>query len=384
MSYDLLIVGGGIAGLATAYRAAQLGARPLLLDRNDRGRATDAGAGILSPQTSTRDGRAWYDFALSAVRYYDDLTASLQAEGLAQAGLDSGYSRCPKFIVAMTEAELSAFEQSKEIVLARQAERGDGGTDPIRQISLQDAQTLLPVLGDAAAILYQPSAGRVDGRILSAAVRWALDQRNIERRQADVRTLIQENGRVIGVETAAGERILGGSTVIAGGAWSAALGAQVGRSIPVEPQRGQIIHLTVGGVETRGWPIVNGFRGHYMVPWPDHRVAVGATRETGSGYDPRTSAAGIREVLDEALRLAPGLADAEIGDIRVGLRPYTHDHLPVLGRVSGVEGLFLCTGHGPTGLQLGPYSGKLVAELALGRQIEEDLSPFSLSRFEDE
>lgn len=379
-TYDLIIVGGGIAGLATAYRAAQLGAQTLLLDRHDRGRATDAGAGILSPQTSTRDGRAWYDFAMAAVGYYKALTTSLQTDGLARAGLDSGYSRCPKLVVAMNEDELPAFEQSKEIVLARQEERGDGGNDPIRQISLADARTLLPPLGEALAILYQPVAGRVDGRVLSAALRWALDQRNIERIDCDVTGLAVENGRVIGVDAANGSRFLGGSTVIAGGAWSPALGAQVGTSIPVEPQRGQIIHLGTGDVETRGWPIVNGFRGHYMVPWPDRRIAVGATRESGSGYDPRTSAAGVREVLDEALRVAPGLATAEISDIRVGLRPYTQDHLPVLGSVPSVDGLFLCTGHGPTGLQLGPYSGKLVAELALGREIGEDLSPFAVGR----
>ncbi|MEZ4640215.1 MAG: FAD-dependent oxidoreductase [Caldilineaceae bacterium] len=380
-TYDLLIVGGGIAGLSTAYRAAQLGARTLLLDRHDRGRATDAGAGILSPQTSTRDGRTWYDFAMSAVRYYEDLTSSLQADGIARAGLDSGYSQCPKLVVAMSEDELPAFEKSKEIVLARQDERGDGGDDPIRQISLEDAQTLLPPLGEALAVLYQPIAGRVDGRVLSAALRWALDQRNVERIDCDIVGLAVEKGRVIGVDAANGSRFLAGSTVIAGGAWSPrSLASRSALKIAVEPQRGQIIHLGIGDVNTRHWPIVNGFRGHYMVPWPDRRIAVGATRETGSGYDPRTSAAGVREVLDEALRVAPGLATAEIRDIRVGLRPYTHDHLPVLGTVPGADGVFLCTGHGPTGLQLGPYSGKLVAELALGREIGEDLSPFSVGR----
>jgi D-amino-acid dehydrogenase len=118
-----------------------------------------------------------------------------------------------------------------------------------------------------------------------------------------------------------------------------------------------------------------------MVPWPGGRVAVGATRETGSGFDPRLTAAGVREVLSEALRLAPGLAQWEILEMRVGLRPLSVDGLPVLGPVPRIEGVFLATGHGPSGLHLGPYSGTLVADLMLGRRPEMDLSPFHAARF---
>ena len=110
-------------------------------------------------------------------------------------------------------------------------------------------------------------------------------------------------------------------------------------------------------------------------------MVVGATRETGSGFQPHTSAAGVHEVLGEALRVAPGLAAAELREIRVGLRPASADGLPVLGGVPGVRGVYLATGHGPTGLQLGPYSGKLVAELMLGRAIATDIAAFDVSRF---
>jgi D-amino-acid dehydrogenase len=117
------------------------------------------------------------------------------------------------------------------------------------------------------------------------------------------------------------------------------------------------------------------------VPWPDHRVVVGATRETGSGFHPYTTAAGVREVLSEALRVAPGLAAADIRDIRVGLRPYSADTMPVLGPVPGVHGIVLATGHGPTGLTLGPYSGKVVADVILGTQPTVDISAFYVTRF---
>ena len=117
------------------------------------------------------------------------------------------------------------------------------------------------------------------------------------------------------------------------------------------------------------------------MPWPGGRVAVGATRETNSGYAAYATVSGVREVLHEALRLAPGLSDAAIDDIRVGLRPYTSDHLPLLGAVPGVNGIYLATGHGPTGLTLGPFSAKLVVEQALEQPLAWDLAPFSVARF---
>jgi D-amino-acid dehydrogenase len=90
----------------------------------------------------------------------------------------------------------------------------------------------------------------------------------------------------------------------------------------------------------------------------------------------------MQEVLAEAVRVAPGLAKAAFREIRVGLRPFTQDGMPVLGRVPGVENVLLATGHGPTGLQLGPYSGKLMAEMALGKLPSEDISAFDVARFQ--
>jgi D-amino-acid dehydrogenase len=89
----------------------------------------------------------------------------------------------------------------------------------------------------------------------------------------------------------------------------------------------------------------------------------------------------VREVLSEALRVAPGLASAEIRDIRVGLRPYSADTMPVLGPVPGVDDVYLATGHGPTGLTLGPYSGKAIADLVLGQGPPVDIAAFSIGRF---
>jgi D-amino-acid dehydrogenase len=149
--------------------------------------------------------------------------------------------------------------------------------------------------------------------------------------------------------------------------------------VPIEPQRDQIVHLNVTA-GTAGWPIVSPFREHYLVPWDDGRVAIGATRES-AGFTPHTTVAGLQKVFSEAVRVAPGLADASFREARIGLRPLSLDGLPVLGTVPDIEDAFVATGHGPTGLQLGPYSGKLVADVVRGTEPAFDLTPFAVDRF---
>lgn len=374
--YDAIVIGGGVVGVSTAYTLVRGGARVLLIDRADHGRATDAGAGILSPETNFRDPSGWFDFSKRAVHYYPTLLADLTSD---RAG-ETGYAQCGLLTVAVSEEEQPAFERAKAQILGRQETRGLH-SDDLREVSPSDARRLFPLLGDVIGAIHFRNAARVDGRLLARAIQAAAERRSLTVVAGSVERLVLAGGRVSGVilgqETVSAPRI-----AITGGAWSAAFGEQLGIQIPVQPQRGQIIHLRMPGTETAAWTIVTGFRDHYMVPWPEGRVAVGATRETGSGFDPRPTAAGIREVLTEALRVAPGLANWAIQEIRVGLRPLCADGLPVLGAVPGIEGVYLATGHGPTGLQLGPYSGKVVADLMLGGEPDVDLASFRVARFQ--
>lgn len=374
--YDAVVIGGGLLGVATAYHLARDGVKTLLLDRGDRGRATDAGAGILSPETNSRDPDAWVQFALRAVAYYPTLLDRLEADGAGE----TGYAKCGLLVVAATQDESSAFAAARAQIFERRERRGDPRREDLHEVSPAEARRMFPPLAAVHGAIYYRSAARVDGRLLSQAIRAAAAGRGLTVMRGSADRLALAHRRVAGV-------VVGGTTVsaplvaIAGGAWSQAFADQLAIRIPVEPQRGQIIHLRNPQAITTEWPIVSAFRGHYMVPWPDGRVAVGATRETGSGFDPRITAAGVREVLDEALRVAPGLADWTVHDMRVGLRPLSADGLPVLGPAPGIDGVYLVTGHGPTGLQLGPYSGKVTADLMLGRKPDVDLTPFRVSRF---
>jgi D-amino-acid dehydrogenase len=374
--FDAVVVGGGLLGSATAYHLVCAGARTLLVDRADAGRATDAGAGILSPETNSRDPEAWFRFAVEAVGYYPSLIERLAGE---QAG-DTGYSRCGQLVVAVSDDEIEPFERARRIVFERQRSRGRPAPADLHEVSAAEARELFPPLAPVHGAIYSRVAARVDGRLLNRALRTAAEVHGLTVRTGAVDRLVREGDAVRGV-VIGGESVAAAAVAIAGGAWSEAFAAQLGVTISVAPQRGQIIHLGLRGADTGRWPVVSAFHHHYLVAWPDSRVVAGATRETGSGFAPHTTAAGVREVLSEALRVAPGLAPAEVREIRVGLRPFTSDALPVLGPVPGIAGIFLITGHGPTGLTLGPYSARLVAGQMLGKAADTDLAPFSIARF---
>ncbi len=163
--------------------------------------------------------------------------------------------------------------------------------------------------------------------------------------------------RVTGVRVA-GETLTADAVVVTAGAWAPALLRPAGVALPVEPMRGQIMHLRLPGADTAAWPVVLPMSEHYLLAFEDSRVVVGATREGNAGFDYRVTAAGQAEVLAHALHVAPGLAAATVIETRVGFRPASADGLPLLGAVRGVDGLFVGNGLGAVGLTIGPFAGR--------------------------
>jgi D-amino-acid dehydrogenase len=358
-TFDVVVVGGGIVGTATAFELGRSGARTLLVDRADVGRATDAGAGILSPETAKRDDPAWIELVLAAGRHYETL--------IPQLGPDSGWARCGILQLATRDTDLSAWEWV--------AEHATGATE----IGSDEAHAMVPVLGKVVRALHHPRAARVDGRMMCAALRRGAEQHGVETLSASVDEVRAGSPPTVVI---GGEAISAPAVVIAGGAWTRRFGDQLGVQLPVDPLRGQIAHLGVAEHDTAAWPIVQQVYGHYMVPWTDHRVAVGATVED-VGFSGDVTAGGVGEIMREALRVMPGLATATLAEVRVGLRPTSPDDSPLLGPLPGITNVFVATGHGANGLLLGPISGKLIADLVSGRPPGLDLHPFSPARFQN-
>jgi D-amino-acid dehydrogenase len=368
--YDAIVVGGGVVGLSTAYHLVLGGAKTLLVDKGQAGRATDAGAGILSAASDTAAADPYDGFAAHAARYYPLLIDRLAAEG---AG-DTGYGVCGSLTVAVSDDEIAAFEQMRARVCRQPAAQAEG----YAELSPEQARGLFPPLARVQGAIHCSRHARVDGRLLAAALRKVALAHGVTAREAEVSDLSVEHGAVRSVAID-GEAVPAGHVVIAAGAWSRSLCERIGVLVPVAPQRGQIVHLDLPETDTGGWPIVRAFRDHYMVPWPG-RVVVGATRER-VGFAPRTTVAGIMEVVSEAVRVAPGLRGAALAEVRVGLRPATPDGLPILGRAPGVANLHLATGHGAVGLQLGPFSGKVIADAITRGDPGVDIAPFAPDRW---
>lgn len=377
---DVIVIGGGIVGASAAYRLARSGAHVTLVDRADAGQATAAGAGIISPGASYNPPAAFFPLAFRAVAYYDTLLAALAEDGETET--ETGFEVVGLLHVATTEAEATALPVLLRLIEERRAS-GAPRIGAVQMLSGDEARGLFPALGACLGAIHTSDAARVDGRLLRDAM-----QRGAVRHGARIVTGSAEAIREVGggVElTVNGETLTAGAAILAGGAWSGALVETLGEGLrlPVFPQRGQILHLRLPGRETAHWPIIVGFHSHYLLTFPHDRVVAGATRESDAGFDPRMTAGGVREALDEALRVAPGLADATIQEVRVGLRPASPDGLPLLGHLPSHERLYVATGHGASGLQLGPYSGALVADLALGQSSisDLDLTPFTPDRF---
>jgi glycine oxidase len=175
------------------------------------------------------------------------------------------------------------------------------------------------------------------------------------------------------------ESMATGAVILAGGSWSGQVHVEGAPAVPVRPVRGQLLHLAWSGPPLKR---VTWGDHTYLVPWEDGSVLVGATMEE-VGFDERTTAAGVRELLDAACALIPSVRDAEFLGARAGLRPATPDGLPIIGRSAAVPGLVYATGHFRNGVLLAPLTAMLVADLVLDDRSDPALERTRPQRFGD-
>jgi D-amino-acid dehydrogenase len=355
---DVAIAGGGLVGLSLAYELASRGAQVTVIDAGFPGRATDAGAGILAPDTHPTTEPFWWEMTHGAGEHYPHLLERLRSDGVDTE--PSSYATCGLLSVSLRESEESWFAPFAERVLSRAEGR-------VREISPDDAVALFPPLGPAHRVLHYAGAARIDGRGMAEALRQGAIGRGVQFVSGTVCGVegagqdAQGVQRVQRVHVEGHDDVTCGALSVTGGAWSASIGEWLHAPLPITPTKGQIVHLATEE-ESGTWPIVQPLLTHYLVPWPGGRVACGGTFEPGAGFSATVTAAGLHELLRECLTVAPGLADATYLQTRVGLRPTSRDDRPVLGAIPGWENVWVATGHGANGLLLGPYSARLLAE----------------------
>lgn len=363
----VVIIGSGVAGAGTAFALARRGAAVTVADAARDGTATAAGAGIVQPWSSGRTGGPFYELSAKGAEFYPELLELLERAGAGPVD----FRRNGAMVVSADTGELDAVQE--RLHRRRQASPLMG---EVTRLTNAAARELFPPLAPGLAAVHIAGGARVDGRSLRRALLDGARRHGAVVRAGAAALVGGPGGLAVRIGD---ERLDADAVVVAAGAWTDAVLEPTGHRVAVAPQRGQITHLRLDGVDTTHWPSVHPLTAHYLVPFDDSRVVVGATREAGSGFDARLTAAGQLEVLAAALEVAPGLAGATVVETRVGLRPLAVDGLPRVGAVPGAPGVFVNTGFGAAGLTIGPVVGDVLAGLVLGEPGRTDLAPFAPS-----
>ena len=363
-SYDAVVVGAGAIGLACAWAAAERGSRVAVIDRSERpAGATQVAAGMLAPVGEVDFGEdELLGMMLASARLYPDFVARLEAA----TGRDTGYRRLGALHVALDRDESVELRRQHQLQRSRGLEAGWLGPSGCRQVE----PGLAPSLHGGVHI---PDEAAVDPRALAAALEVAARQAgaDIERGSAAERLLL-EGGRVRGVQRAGGADLIAPSVVVATGCWSGeATWLPEQARPPVRPVKGQILELG-GPVDDPLCERIVASERVYMVPRPDGRLIVGATVEE-RGFETTVTAGGVHELLREAYRLLPDVAELELLGAKAGLRPGTPDNLPIVGP-GAYEGLVLATGHYRNGILLAPLTATAVSAVLAGGDGGADLA----------
>jgi glycine oxidase len=363
---DVLIVGGGIIGTLTAVALARRGARAAVIERGDPCReASWAGAGILSPIYPWQYPDALGHLVNRSLALYPDLVAEL----LAASGVDPQFRRTgllmPVFAAAEWAALAPALPWSERFGWA--AERLDG----------REARRVEPCLSeDVAGALYWPEVGQIRNQRLARAAEATARALGVAFHTGEEVTGFDRDGDTVRAVRTRSGRFVAGRYLLAAGSWSGALADALDLALPVAPVKGQILLLKAEpGRLTR---IVKHDQA-YLVPRVDGRVLVGATMEM-AGFDRRTTLSALHYLSGALLRMAPGLADAEVERHWMGFRPGTPDGLPYLGRAPGLRNLYVATGHYRNGVILAPATAEALALLLTDGTPPVALDAFAVDR----
>jgi glycine oxidase len=368
LTTDVVIIGGGVIGCSIAYQLSKAGVQVSILEREEiAAEASSAAAGLLAPDMVLTGPKAVADLFLASW----SMTAEIIAEIEAASGTQVEYFQTGVLHVFAYKDDQSSLRGFAEIWQAQGSDVKWLTGDQVYQY-----EPLLHHTFDAA--LYVPEAASIRPRLMTRAYAEAARKSGANfYEHTEVTGLQQDSGKVIGIQTAQGQTLRCDCVVIATGAWSAHIGSWFGLTIPVYPARGQILSLRQPATPLKYTIIGNGV---YIVPKIDNTIYVGATVEQ-AGFDKSNTAGGIAWLLSSAIQLVPKLEHAAIVDIWSGLRPWSQDSYPILGKAPGWENVILATGHGPGGFELSAITGKMVAELIITGQTPALIQPFGLERF---
>ena len=375
---DVVIVGAGIVGCATAYHLTKRGATVTLVDRGEVSSGT-TGLGEGNALCSDKDAGPELDLAVAGMPLFEELESVV--------GEPARIRRKGALIVHPDEATWAGEPARAERLRA-------AGVDA-ELLDPHQVRELEPRLtGAIQGALYVAEDLQCDPRAIARALAsWSAEHGATVRPHTEVAAI--EPGR--GVRLGDGTLMSAETVVLAAGPWSGPLAASAGLTLPVEPRKGQLSRLRLPAPDPTFLrrKIVDGsYLGSVTstaagrqistvveTTWDGH-VIVGSTRER-CGFDETVDDDLARTVQERAASLVPDLAGLTPDFAWVGFRPWLADGLPAIGPSRAAAGLWVGTGHEGAGIQLGPITGRLLAEAITGETPTAELSPFDPDRFAD-
>ncbi|MEU6170654.1 glycine oxidase ThiO [Streptantibioticus parmotrematis] len=373
-AYDVVIVGGGIIGLVTAWRAAQHGLSTAVADPDPGGGAARVAAGMLAGVTELQYGeQTLLALNLASARRYPAFAEELTGA----TGLGLGYRPCGTLAVALDAddrselRELHAFQRSL-------------GLDA-QWLTGRECRRLEPMLAPGVrGGLRVDGDHQIDPRRLAAALLKAAEGAGVAFHREPVERITVVRDRAEGVVLRDGTALSAGRVVLAAGSRSGRIAGLPPRVVPaVRPVKGQVLRLRVPPayapfLSRTVRAVVRG--GHvYLVPRENGELVIGATSEE-LGWDTTVTAGGVYELLRDAHELVPGITELPLVETLAGLRPGSPDNAPLLGPTE-LPGLLLATGHHRNGVLLTPVTGDVMAHALTHGGLPPYAEPFAPGRF---
>lgn len=365
-SSEILILGGGVIGCATARELAQAGHQVVIVERGDPCReASWAAAGALIARALSADEGPLLDFKVASLALFREHCRELTAE----TGIDTGFRETGGIDFFLDEEEIS---QAPEF-LEWQAKAGI----PAEALSESELRRMEPELNpEIRRGAYFPTFTQVrtpwyTRALLASALRHGARMET----HLEAREFLTEGDHIVGIRTDRGE-FRAETTLLCAGPWSPEVARLFGRRLPGVPVKGQILLL-----EDRARPVrhIVHHGKTYITPRDEGRMVVGSTEEW-VGFQRGNTAEGIETLLRQSRFFYPGLGRAAVERVWHGFRPLTVDGLPYIGAFGDLPGLVVATGHYRSGIILAPLTARVVAELLESRPLSFNLAPFSPDR----
>ncbi len=348
---EIIIIGGGVIGLATAIELRLLGAEVTILCKDVNAAAGRAAAGMLAPQAERIPPGAMRDLCLASRALYPEWIRKIEAI----SGVDGGYWQCG--------------------ILAPYYTASIPGEDWLDARSIEQHQS-----GLSASVVggyWYPADGQVDNRALMQSLAIASQSLGVKFQDGvEVTTIHRQDGRVTHLATNCGD-MSAQHYILATGAWSQQL-----QAIPTVPRKGQMLSVSVPLAPTANLPLQQVLFGEeiYIVPRRDGKIIIGATTED-VGFEACNTLKGVKQLIANAMRLFPPLQSCALHETWWGFRPATPDEMPILG-TSADANLTLATGHYRNGILLTPITARLIADLVWHQRADNLLAAFSWQRFD--